>query len=402
MATRTNLLLLSDLKKYGALDISSCFNCGNCTAVCPLSQDNDAFPRRMIRFAQLGMKNHLLSSKELWLCHHCGECSETCPRQAGPAEFMAAARRYAISAYDPSGLARKLNLSTGSVAAIMGILGILFAVVLLWKSEGIPDGARTAFSTAAMLDFVPFSILHSAGIVVFALLGLLTLLTVANMIWTVSCAPVPGNIGKPPDGPGMFPALAALKAVMKTVSQVINHDLQRECGEYQQSRSPLPVRRWFVHLCIMGGFLGLAVATTLDYLFKDPDLQVALWSLIRLLGIVSGLLCTYGVTVAILQRLRKKDHGILQTACQHYYSYTTRFDWLFLGLLWIISATGFILTAAIYIPGSGSWLYFIFLAHVILAMELLILMPFTKFAHAIYRTAAIWVQHFRKLRVAMN
>jgi hypothetical protein len=35
-------------------------------------------------------------------------------------------------------------------------------------------------------------------------------------------------------------------------------------------------------------------------------------------------------------------------------------------------------------------------------MELLILMPFTKFAHAIYRTAAIWFQHFRRLRIAAN
>jgi ferredoxin len=402
MATRANLGLLTNLKRYGASDISACFNCGNCTAVCPLSQDNDAFPRRMIRYAQLGMKEHLLSSKELWLCHHCGECSETCPRQAGPAEFMAAARRYAISSYDPFGLARRLTLSIGGMAAVMGVLGILFAAVLLWNSQGIPDGMSTGFSTAAMLDFVPFEILHDAGIVVFMLLGVMALISMVNMLWAMSRAPVPGNLGKPLEGPGMFPARAALEAAWKTVSQVLTHDHQRECGQYEPDLSPLLLRRWFVHLCVMGGFLGLGAATVLDYLFKDPDLHVMPWFPIRLLGIVSGLLCTYGATVAIALRLKKKQPQKLLSARQHYYSQTSNFDWLFLGLLWAISVTGFIITAAIYLPAAGSWLYIVFLIHVILAMELLILMPFTKFAHAIYRPLAIWFQHFRKLRVAAD
>jgi ferredoxin len=400
MATRANARLLANLKKYGAPDISACFNCGNCTAVCPLSRDNDAFPRRMIRYAQLGMREHLLSSKELWLCHHCGECSETCPRQAGPAEFMAAARRYAVSSFDPFGLARLLNLSIGGPAAVMGILAVLFAAVLLWHSPGTPAGGAGTFSTAAMLDFVPFEILHDAGIVVFLLLGALALITIINLVWTMAHAPVPGNLGKPPEGPGLFPARAAFGAVLKTVSQIAMHDSMRECGQGNTVHSPLPVKRWVVHLCIMGGFLGLAAATILDYLFKDPDLHVMPWFPIRLLGIISGLLCAYGVTVAILQRLRKKQPGSLLTARQHYYSRTTGFDWLFLALLWIISVTGFVLTAAMYLPVDGPWLYAVFLIHVILAMELLLLMPFTKFAHAIYRTLAIWFQNFRKLRIA--
>jgi ferredoxin len=402
MATRADSRLLVDLKKYGASDISSCFHCGNCTAVCPLSQDNDVFPRRMIRYAQLGMKDHLLSCKELWLCHYCGECSETCPRQAGPAEFMAAARRYAISSFDPSGLARRLHQSTGVMAAIMILLGILFAGVLLWKSGGIPSGAATVFSTAAMLDFVPFDILHDAGIIVLLLLGIVALLTIGNMLWAMSRAAVPGGLGKPPDKPGFFPLWAALRAAGKSLVQIAVHDQQRVCAEEQPSRSPLPVRRWFVHMCILGGFLGLAAATILDFLLKDPDQHVMPWFPIRLLGIVSGLICTYGVTAAILQRFLAMRSAGLLSARRHYYSHTTKSDWLFLGLLWFVSVTGFILTAAIYLPVHGAWLYIVFLIHIILAMELLVLMPFTKFAHAIFRPAAIWFQHFRRLRAAAD
>ena len=92
MAVTVDPTLLPEIQRYGAFDVSACFNCGNCTAVCPLTDDDATFPRRIIRYAQVGMKAELLASKELWTCYYCGECSETCPRQAEPGEFMAAAR----------------------------------------------------------------------------------------------------------------------------------------------------------------------------------------------------------------------------------------------------------------------------------------------------------------------
>ena len=77
-AVRVDPALLPQIKEYGAFDVDACFNCGNCTAVCPLSAGDAAFPRRIIRYAQVGLKEELLASKELWTCYGCGECSETC------------------------------------------------------------------------------------------------------------------------------------------------------------------------------------------------------------------------------------------------------------------------------------------------------------------------------------
>jgi ferredoxin len=397
MATRVNTRLLPEIRKYGAFDISACFNCGNCTAVCPLSQGNDAFPRRMIRYAQLGLKDHLVSNKELWICHFCGECSETCPRQAGPAEFMAAARRYAISSFDPSGVARALHLSTTAIVGIMLILGILFGGVLLWNSGGIPADPSAPFSTARMLDFVPFHVIHDAGIAILVIMGVIAALTVSNMLWIMSRSPVPGGMGRPDDAPGMFPIKAATRAALASIREILLHDRQRECTE---DTGWVPGRRWFIHLCILLGFLGLGAATGLDFLFKDPDLHVPWWSPIRLLGIVSGLAFVYGTTAAIVKRLAATGRRGLMSSSERYYAHTLRSDWLFLWLLWLVGVTGFVLTAAIYLPIQGEWLYMVFLVHVVLAMELLILLPFTKFAHAIYRPAAIWFQHFRSLRRA--
>ena len=76
--------MLGDMKRFGELDVSACFSCGNCTAICPLADNDATFPRRIIRLAQVGLKDELLSSKELWTCYHCGLCSDSCPQDADP------------------------------------------------------------------------------------------------------------------------------------------------------------------------------------------------------------------------------------------------------------------------------------------------------------------------------
>ena len=88
MSSAVNPELLPSLKKFGVKDAATCFNCGNCTAVCSLSSESIPFPRKIIRYLQLGLSDKLMQSPEPWLCYYCGDCSETCPRQANPGEVM--------------------------------------------------------------------------------------------------------------------------------------------------------------------------------------------------------------------------------------------------------------------------------------------------------------------------
>ena len=81
---RSDPALVKRLKKFGAFDVEACFDCGNCTAVCPLSNGKTAFPRKMITYAQQGLEGKLLGTPDMWLCDYCGECTKTCPRQAQP------------------------------------------------------------------------------------------------------------------------------------------------------------------------------------------------------------------------------------------------------------------------------------------------------------------------------
>jgi heterodisulfide reductase subunit C2 len=81
---------------YGADTALECFSCGTCAAVCPLVHDH--FPRKMIRYIQLGAKERILGDpQELWRCLHCGLCSRTCPRGADPAEIILGLKRYVVA-----------------------------------------------------------------------------------------------------------------------------------------------------------------------------------------------------------------------------------------------------------------------------------------------------------------
>jgi len=388
MSLRVEPSLLKDLDKFGAFDIQSCFNCGNCTAVCTLSEEDTAFPRRMIRYAQLGLSDHLISSKELWLCYYCGACSDTCPRQAEPGEFMASARRLAVSRFEPTGLARLLYVSPWSVTIGLVLLTVVFSMFMLVFSPGVPTGP---VSTSKMLDFIPYELIHWSGIGILAFMGLASVITVINMVWSLANAPEPW-VKEPSDPrPGVFPLKAAVISARNTCREILFQSRYQDCNEdeYSDKAKPWFLKHWFIHWSIMIGFFGLGAATGLDYMFKDPHLHVPLWYPIRLLGTVSGLLLIYGSTVAIVNRLRQPDK---------YYARSHHSDWIFLGLLWLVGLTGFVLETVIYLPVTGVWAYVIFLLHVVLAMELLVLFVFTKFAHAVYRPLALWFYDFNRIR----
>src|SRR5512147_1928207 len=114
MEYRVDPGLAAELNRFqeSTVSVSKCFNCGTCSAICAHAEGQDAFPRRMIRYVQLGLEQRLLESPEPWLCYYCGACSTTCPRDADPAELMMTLRRWLTSRYDWTGVSRRLYLST--------------------------------------------------------------------------------------------------------------------------------------------------------------------------------------------------------------------------------------------------------------------------------------------------
>lgn len=374
---RVDPTLLHELKEYGAVGIEKCFNCGNCTAICSLSKENDRFPRHMIRMAQLGMKDELLGSQELWLCYNCGDCSETCPQQAEPANLMAAARCYAVTHYAP--------LKMGELFCKRPLLGGFIAVLmtLFFSIFMYTERQTMATEQLKLFGFIPYELIHTAGLVLMILFSLVSLATIFNMMSRIARS---NNLSTKSffNGSRMNWMQAFWDAVMV---QSLGQKRYREECEAPENRRVWYFSKWFVHAATMWGFLGLLFATALNYLLdiigvKATGAFVPLWYPTRLIGTLSGLLFMYGVTVLLYKRWRSVDKA---------HSFSRPSDWIFLTLLWLSGVTGFIIEIALYLPGAPLWGYWMFIFHVAVSITLLLLLPFTKFAHAIYRIVALYI-----------
>jgi len=59
--------------------LHDCYQCGKCSAGCPMAEAMDLQPRQMVRLLQLGMADDLLKSRSIWLCATCHMCMDRCP-----------------------------------------------------------------------------------------------------------------------------------------------------------------------------------------------------------------------------------------------------------------------------------------------------------------------------------
>lgn len=65
-----------------------CYQCGKCTAGCPVAPSMDLAPNQVIRMIQLGIKEEVLKSNTIWLCAFCSTCTVRCPRNVDLALVM--------------------------------------------------------------------------------------------------------------------------------------------------------------------------------------------------------------------------------------------------------------------------------------------------------------------------
>lgn len=403
MATILNTNLIKDIKQFGAFDISACYNCGNCTAVCPLSKNSESFPRKIIRYTQIGMKDKILGSRDLWLCYYCGECSETCPREAEPGELMAAARRFAIANYEPFGLARTLFTNNWFAWGFSGVLTLIFALLLI-SSGAMPTHIKNIAGNELKLynPFVnnqfSFEVIHWVGIGVFSIIGLMVVITLVNMLRYLKQSNTLQNRTKS----NTNEIITATRSVAREITTLKNYqdcDKEVEISE----RGSWFTQRWFIHWSIMWGFIGLLVATIIDMIigWVINDVLVGtvwIWNMDRLLiggiprvlGIISGLLMLYGTVSALINRSQGQTK---------YYKNTKLPDSALLWQLLIIGLTGFLVLISVYLPQStAKFGYIVFLIHASMSMTLLILTPFSKLIHALYRPVALWVSEYINLK----
>lgn len=385
--------LMDELHDYGAFDVSACFNCGTCTATCPLVEEGNEFPRILIRLAQLGQEEKLVASKELWMCYYCGDCSASCPREADPGEFMMASRRYAVSRFDFSGISRSIYRNKWLTFVYMTLVAIIVGGGLYYadnnKIFGVDDHT--------ILGGYFYETIHWGGIVSGSLLGLILLAGIWNMYTRVKSSE---PLRQRDQIDRLLPLSVKIKLAFRTlVSTLYNEGILQKRFRKDDDETLPPERptRWTIHMSIVWGFVGLAAATGLDYLVKDIVLNqagqwVPIYYPIRLLGIISGIVLMYGTSYALYFRYTKPSQ---------YYKESTFDDWLLLWLVWLAGFTGFVTTLFVYIPQSimPTWAPWIVIVHVVAVAELFFILPFTKFAHVMYRPLALWMHEYEEEKI---
>lgn len=77
-------------------DVNDCYQCGKCSAGCPMAERMDVLPHQLVRLVQLGRLDRALRSEAIWKCVSCLTCSTRCPKSVDCAGVVDALRRSAV------------------------------------------------------------------------------------------------------------------------------------------------------------------------------------------------------------------------------------------------------------------------------------------------------------------
>ena len=78
----------SDLLNYIEPNMYNCYQCGKCTAGCPLADAFEYKPNQIIRLVMLDKIDKILDSNSIYLCLSCDICSSRCPQEVHISTIM--------------------------------------------------------------------------------------------------------------------------------------------------------------------------------------------------------------------------------------------------------------------------------------------------------------------------
>ena len=365
MSARLDPNLMKELKEYGAVGIEKCYNCGNCTASCPLATDDYPFPRNIIRRVQLGQKDRLAQHLDPWLCYYCGNCSETCPKGAEPGETMMAARRWLTARYDWTGLARKFYTSPVWEIGSIVVVG-LFIVLMFVLFAGPMETDRVALNT-----FAPVERIHYGDWVLAAFLSFFLLSNIYRMYVLTLRKGVDFKI----------PLSVYITQAWQLILHFVTQKRFSECDEDQAGF--LQKKRWRNHFLLVTGYV-LMFALVVGFLpWFQTDNIYPLYHPQRWLGYYATIVLLYGGADILWGRI-KKAHQM------HRFSHLS--DWIFPILLLLTTATGILVHTFRYLELPLPT-YYMYTIHLVILTPMLVLeVPFGKWSHLAYRPFAIYFQ----------
>ena len=370
MSLRANPDFLLELKKYGDINIESCFNCGNCTAICPLSSDNTPFPRNMIRRVQLGLKDEILSLPDPWLCYYCGECTETCPRQAEPAEAQMAMRRWLTAQYDWTGLAKKFYTSKlWEIGSLILVSGLVLLLVILLHGPIITDHVE-------LNTFAPVHLVEVADWIMLGGLSFFLLSNVARMFYFILLKGNTLNI----------PVSLYITELWKLIYNAATQARFLEC-EDEPNKNIWKKFQWRNHFILVAGYITMFILIVVFLKWFQTDNIYPIWHPQRWIGYLAAIALFFGSIYAIWGRIKKDK-------IMHQYSHLS--DWIFPILLFLTTLTGLFVNIFRYLNLPLAT-YYTYVLHLMILTPMLVLeVPFGKWSHLAYRPLAIYFEAIRE------
>ncbi|MCD4789909.1 MAG: 4Fe-4S dicluster domain-containing protein [Bacteroidales bacterium] len=377
MSLRVNPDLKRELQKFGLSEWNECFHCGNCTAICPLTEQGFLFPRKGIRAMQMGLKDNLAKHVDPWLCYYCGECSETCPRDANPGELMMTLRRYLTSIYDWTGLSKKFYTSKFWEFGFILFLALLVIVLFYIFLPLSPNAAQMVNASGgvminSLVDGVSpeqfIRIIELGDWTMAIIVASLLISNILNMFYKVIVS----------DKSVTIPFYAYFTEAWRLIYNFVTQAKFSKCDNRFY---------WVGHLLVMTGY-SIMFAVVVVFL---PDFQTEeikeWWHWQRLLGYYATFGILFFLTYVTISRIRKKE---LKTKFSH------PTDWLFIIMLGLTTITG-ILVHIFRINGMVTATYYTYVIHMaVLVPMIMIEVPFSKWSHLAYRPFAVYFANLKK------
>jgi heterodisulfide reductase subunit C len=90
-------VFLEEVNALSGESLQLCYGCHKCTSGCPVVSGMIYGPGQMLRMVQLGNRETVLESPDIWLCSGCETCGTRCPNEIDIARVMDALRFLALS-----------------------------------------------------------------------------------------------------------------------------------------------------------------------------------------------------------------------------------------------------------------------------------------------------------------
>lgn len=94
--SKERMTLAEEIEELTGINVLKCYQCGKCSAGCPVRIFMKVSPNKVVRLVQLGFDEEALRSETMWICAGCLTCSTRCPQNFDLARFMDALKEIAI------------------------------------------------------------------------------------------------------------------------------------------------------------------------------------------------------------------------------------------------------------------------------------------------------------------